>query len=275
MRLLLPSSVAVEAVQHEDPQDGKPWPVVVLFRNSETAQNTRDVWLQNALRPLFGKDKDLGLRPARYLPSGVRRRVHDFVPAKGKGTLAPVPPPDLSREALSEALAVTAEDIVGRHRHNGLWSPYTARDKQVLQQLDKLVQDCYTAVRLAQDRPSQVLELESFRVAKRKRADFRKYCRKRWLREILTKLNAAVDCHDMRTFHDLLRQMGVASGEAAHEGSVTFSLAALREQALKSSGIEDPVSTDLIDKVVPQLRTDTCLGVPLLRTRKFLKLCIP
>ncbi|CAE7255898.1 unnamed protein product, partial [Symbiodinium natans] len=66
MRLLLPSSVAVEAVQHGDPQDGKPWPVVVLFRNSETAQNTRDVWLQNALRPLLGKDKDLGLRPARY-----------------------------------------------------------------------------------------------------------------------------------------------------------------------------------------------------------------
>ena len=85
MRLLLPSSVAVEAVQHGDPQDGKPWPVVVLFRNSETAQNTRDVWLQNVLRPLFGKDKDLGLRPARYLPSGVHRRVHDFVPAKGKG----------------------------------------------------------------------------------------------------------------------------------------------------------------------------------------------
>ena len=82
MRLLLPSSVAVEAVQHGDPQDGKPWPVVVLFRNSETAQNTRDVWLQNVLRPLFGKDKDLGLRPARYLASGVHRRVHDFVPAK-------------------------------------------------------------------------------------------------------------------------------------------------------------------------------------------------
>ena len=67
------------------PQDGKSWPAVVLFRNSETAQNTRDVWLQNALRPLFGKDKDLGLRPARYLPSRVHRRVHDFVPAKGKG----------------------------------------------------------------------------------------------------------------------------------------------------------------------------------------------
>ena len=195
------------------------------------------------------------------LPVSQRRR-------RGKQPVLPlpdvkdVPSPDLSWEALSEALVVNAEMVVGRTQHNGLWSPYTAADKSRLALLDAEVQQCYDKVRLSQDRPGQVLELAAFKEAKRRRADFRKHCRKRWLKQVLQQLTAAVDCHDMRTFYDLLRRLGVSTLEASREGSVNFSLSSLRAQAMKAAGLVDDISPDLIDRVVPDLGLDPSLGAP-------------
>ena len=83
-RLLLPTSPAVEAIQHGAAQEDRAWPMVLVFRNSETAQAAQEIWLQACLKPFLGKDKDLGVRPARYMPAGAHRRVQEFVP-KGKG----------------------------------------------------------------------------------------------------------------------------------------------------------------------------------------------
>ena len=55
---------------HGPPQDGKAWPIVLVFRNSETGQATREHWLLDQFRPYLGKEHELGVRPARYSIGG-------------------------------------------------------------------------------------------------------------------------------------------------------------------------------------------------------------
>ncbi|CAE7222564.1 unnamed protein product, partial [Symbiodinium necroappetens] len=61
---LLQSAAAIEAANHGPPQEDRAWPIVLVFRNSETGQATRDHW---------------------YMASGVHRKVTDFLPGKGGG----------------------------------------------------------------------------------------------------------------------------------------------------------------------------------------------
>ena len=82
---LLQSAAAVEAANHGPPQDGRAWPIVLVFRNSENGQATREHWLLDQFRPYLGKEHELGVRPARYMVSGVHRKVTDFLPGKGGG----------------------------------------------------------------------------------------------------------------------------------------------------------------------------------------------
>ena len=74
--------VSVEAANHGDPLDGKPWPVIITYRGSEDSQEVKDAWLAEALRGYLGPGKELGVRPARYLP-GAHKRVLEHLPNKG------------------------------------------------------------------------------------------------------------------------------------------------------------------------------------------------
>ena len=101
-----------------------------------------------------GRKGDLCTLPDTIADSQRRRRGKQlgYVPQ----TAPKVPAPDMSWEALSEALVVNAEMVVGRTQRNGLWSPCRKSDKITLAQLDKQVQQCYDKLRHSQDRSSQV-----------------------------------------------------------------------------------------------------------------------
>ncbi|CAE7939101.1 unnamed protein product [Symbiodinium necroappetens] len=61
---LLQSSEAIEAANHGPPREDRAWPIILVFRNSETGQALREQW---------------------YMASGVHRKVTDFLPGKGDG----------------------------------------------------------------------------------------------------------------------------------------------------------------------------------------------
>ena len=67
--------MAVEAISHGEPPESDAWPIVVTFRNSESAFLLRENLLHERWRPLQGRDKELGWRPARHMPSGPARAV--------------------------------------------------------------------------------------------------------------------------------------------------------------------------------------------------------
>ena len=79
----LGGGVSVEAANHGDPLDGKPWPVIITYRGSEDSQRVKDAWLAEALRGHLGPGKEV--RPARYLPGGAHKRVLEHLPNKGRG----------------------------------------------------------------------------------------------------------------------------------------------------------------------------------------------
>lgn len=81
---LLP--LCVEAVNHGPNQSDKEvWPIVAVFRNSETAQKIRENLLDPRLGPISGRGKDLGVRVARYQPSGPARTVMSELGMDPKG----------------------------------------------------------------------------------------------------------------------------------------------------------------------------------------------
>ena len=61
-------AVSVEATNHGEPLDNKPWPIIITFRGSEDSQQVKDAWVSEAIRGHIGPGKDLGVRPARDLP---------------------------------------------------------------------------------------------------------------------------------------------------------------------------------------------------------------
>ena len=97
--------------------------------------------------------------------------------------------------------------------------------------------------------------------AKRVRSDFKAQCRKRWMTHIVDKLNASLDAHDLGLFYRTLKQKGVSVAGISRESIQSFTLDELRGQAQKSSGVLDPVSPDLIARVVPQLPVFEPLGI--------------
>eukprot|EP00435_Cladocopium_sp_Y103_P052645 s395_g16.t1 len=67
--------VCLEAVQHGvATHDETAWPVVLVFRNSDTASRIKED-LSPLLAPVFGRGKELGVRPARHQPSGSAKAV--------------------------------------------------------------------------------------------------------------------------------------------------------------------------------------------------------
>jgi len=98
--------------------------------------------------------------------------------------------------------------------------------------------------------------LTKFREAKRSRANFKNGVSKslkRWIQFIVSQLHDAMDCHGMGTFYKLLKQIGVSVTEHSREGQETFSLSALRAQAMSSAGVVGDISEELITRVVPSL----------------------
>ena len=78
-------AVSVEATNHGEPLDNKPWPIIITFRGSEDSQQVKDAWLSEAIRGHMRPGKDLGVRPARYLPGGAHKRVLEHLPNMGGG----------------------------------------------------------------------------------------------------------------------------------------------------------------------------------------------
>lgn len=140
--------------------------------------------------------------------------------------------------------------------------PYTAEDKTTLQLHDNRVQASWNRVRLSQDTTSRAEVLAEFREAKRARSVFRSSCRKRWMTQVVHDLNQALDVHDLGNFYRLLKQIGVSVSKFSKEGLQQFSLEELRSQAMKSSGELKPIDPLLIQRVVPELREATWLGLP-------------
>ena len=48
--------------------------MIIPYRGSEDSQEVKDAGLAEALRGYLGPGKELGVRPARYLPGGAHKR---------------------------------------------------------------------------------------------------------------------------------------------------------------------------------------------------------
>ena len=157
----------------------------------------------------------------------------------------------------------SAEIVVGRKPNTGLWSPIHSSRQDYLAAIGpRSFFMLPPSTKLAYTVAARTEALTKFRQAKRKRANFKWGCRKRWMQFIVSQLHEAMDCHDMGSFYKLLKQIGVSVTEHSREGQETFSLSALRAQAMSSAGVVDDISEELITRVVPSLPCDQSLADP-------------
>ena len=189
-----------------------------------------------------------------------RHRLHGKQSVHSTPTPCNLGSPSLKWNELAVGLVATAEQMFGRTKHNGLWSPYTSSDKTTLQYHDEQVQEMWNKVRLSQDTVTRAQELAQFRAAKRSRSLFKSSCRKQWMTQVVNCLNQALDVHDLGAFYRTLKQIGVTVSEYSKEGLQQFSLDALRTQAMKSSGAIQEIDPALIQRVVPELPEAAWLG---------------
>ena len=148
-----------------------------------------------------------------------------------------LPEPHWDWTEFSKSLAVSAKQVFGRTRHNGLWLPYTKADQAHLQTLNDQVAKAFEAVRVAPDVATCAVASKQFRRAKWARSDFKAQCRKRWMTHIVNKLNASLEAHDLGLFYRTLKQICVSVAGISRDGIQSFTLDELREQAQKSSGV--------------------------------------
>ena len=198
------------------------------------------------------------------VPDGApaRRRLHGKQAVFAKRPVPAPEAPSLTWTELSTALVVAAESTFGRTRHNGLWSPFTQDDQVQLQWHDQQVAEAFDQVRLSVDMLGRARATEHFRKVKRARTTFRSKCRQRWMQQVVGTLHESLNCHDLGMFYKTLKQIGVSVANHSREGLELFSLDALRAQAQKSAGSVDPISTELIDRVVPLMPQSPELGDP-------------
>ncbi len=247
-----------------------------LAKNLKSQLQILQTRVQVQWRWVRGHTGNAGNEAADQLANRGRQGEHIPLPTFSQGSkkrltgkqprLAPlpaeIPDPALGWKALAQAMVSSAELVVGRKPNTGLWSPYTPQDRTTLQQLDQEVSSCFHQVQISPTVAARTEALTNFRQAKRRRANFKWGCRKRWMQFIVSQLHEAMDCHDMGSFYKLLKQIGVSATEHSREGQETFSLSALRAQAMSSAGVVDDISEELITRVVPSLPCDQSLADP-------------
>ena len=76
---------ALDAVSNQDPHDGdEAWPIMLVFRNSETAMYIRDTLLHDKFKSYLGKAHDMGVRPAQQQYGGAQRAVLEGLGKEGE-----------------------------------------------------------------------------------------------------------------------------------------------------------------------------------------------
>ena len=163
-----------------------------------------------------------------------------------------VPAPELSRTQLAEILVSSVTEVADGFDKKRRGAPLTPQDKIRLKQLDDQVAAAWDLVRTQQGLLGESEALASWKLAKRRRKDFLKQSRVRFIGQKIHLLHTALNVHDWGSFYKVRREVGVSMEGLSFEGSAPFSPQQLRDHNMKVSENALPVDTAYIAQQVPQ-----------------------
>ena len=171
-----------------------------------------------------------------------------------------VPPPDVSWDELADVLTGAIDSLSGAVVDTRRGAPLAPSDKHRLSFLDQHVADSWEAVRKVQGSSEEPAALQSWRLSKRRRKDFLRKARSRYVQHVVSSLNDALNKHDWSRFYAQLRRLGLSFDGMDFTGSAPFSLTQIREHNLNVSANSKSVDFAVIDRAAPQLPTCHELG---------------
>ena len=192
------------------------------------------------------------------LPSVPRitRRLTSKTPVRtSEPELTSVPGPCLEWGTIATLLTDSVNNLTGPTCEARRGAPLSPADKRRAAEFDKSVADAWESVRLCQATPQEPERLQEWRLAKRRRKDFLKKARSRFVKHSVSRLTLDLQQHDWGRFYQHLRQLGVSMEGVDFTGATPFSLAQLREHNMKISRSAIQVDLEVIDRAVPQRTT--------------------
>ena len=193
------------------------------------------------------------LAPLQPQAPAVRRRLHSKTAFRdAPATAAQVPPPVLDWPVTAEVLTGAVDAVAGKFSAKRRGAPLSAADKTRLEDFDDKVANAWDAVRRAQGCEQEQLSLQQWRLAKRRRKDFLKKARLRFVQSVVEQLHTDLNHHDWGRFYHHLKSLGVSTEGCDFTGHAPFSLKQLREHNLRVSDAAKSVDLGVIDASVPQ-----------------------
>ena len=129
-----------------------------------------------------------------------------------------------------------------------------------MQSFDDEIRATWEQVRCTQYSEDQEAAWRQHRLAKRRKKDFAKKCRARFIKHKISELHQHMDNHDMGRFHLTLKQLGLRNVMISEDGLCRFGLQEMKEHNERVSSGKTPVNPQIITNAVPQHATDETLG---------------